>query len=155
MFIEYMDTPIGPIEITASDKGICSVYFVESKSETSNNNQWTTECRSQLHEYFYGNRHTFDLSFDQTGTAFQQEVWQALCSIPFGQLASYKDIANIIGNPKAVRAVGAANGRNPLTIIVPCHRIIGSNGTLTGYASGLTRKQWLLQHESSGLFTNI
>ncbi len=154
MFIEYMDTPIGPIEITASDKGICSVYFVESKSETSNNNQWTTECRSQLHEYFYGKRHTFDLSFDQAGTAFQQQVWQALCSIPFGQLASYKDIANIIGNPKAVRAVGAANGRNPLTIIVPCHRVIGSNGTLTGYASGLTRKQWLLQHESSGLFSN-
>ncbi|TDR17438.1 methylated-DNA--[protein]-cysteine S-methyltransferase [Marinicella litoralis] len=156
MYIEYMDTPIGQIEITASDVGVCSVHFMrENKVKTEPNlqtNQWTRDCKNQLNEYFTGDRKEFDLMFDQQGTEFQKQVWQALLTIPFGQLASYRDMAEQIDNPKAVRAVGAANGRNPISIIIPCHRVIGSNGTLTGYAGGLARKQWLLQHEGKRLF---
>jgi len=156
MYIEYMDSPVGEIEITASDTGICGVAFVtKSKLSTDANhrsNQWTQSCRLQLNDYFSGSRKSFDLVLEQHGTPFQKQVWQALLTIPFGQLASYRDMAQLINNPKAVRAVGAANGKNPISIIVPCHRVIGSNGTLTGYAGGLERKQWLLQHEGKSLF---
>ncbi len=98
--------------------------------------------------YFAHSRTEFDLELDTGGTPFQQSVWQALCSVPFGKVATYKDIAEQLNNPKAVRAVGAANGKNPISIIVPCHRIIGANKKLTGYAGGLERKQWLLEHEA-------
>lgn len=106
-------------------------------------------CAAQLNEYFAGERTDFDVTLAAQGTVFQQAVWQALIAVPFGHTQSYSDIANALSNPKAVRAVGAANGKNPISIIVPCHRIIGANGKLTGYAGGLARKQWLLEHEGS------
>lgn len=101
----------------------------------------------QLTQYFSGKRQQFSLTLAPNGSAFQQQVWQALCEIPFAHSCSYSAIANHLQNPKAVRAVGAANGRNPIAIVVPCHRVIGANGSLTGYAGGLNRKLWLLQHE--------
>ncbi len=153
MFTDYLDTAIGWVEIKATDQGIHSVHFIEEQNATAAApNDMTDVCKQQLAEYFAGERTTFDLPFDQAGTPFQRQVWSALLSIPFGQVASYQDIAHAVNNPKAVRAVGAANGKNPIAIIVPCHRIIGSNGTLTGYAGGLERKQWLLQHEGKQLF---
>ena len=105
------------------------------------------KTEQQLNEYFAGERTRFELELDFTGTAFQKEVWAALLEIPFGETRSYSDIARCIGRPKAVRAVGAANGRNPLPIVLPCHRVIGRNGTMTGYAGGVQRKEWLLRHE--------
>ena len=107
---------------------------------------------TELGEYFDGNRKAFDVPLDPQGTEFQQQVWQALLEIPYGQMASYAEVASAINKPKAVRAVGAANGRNPISILVPCHRVIGSNGSLTGYAGGLPRKQWLLQLEGQQMF---
>ena len=102
---------------------------------------------TQLQQYFSGERREFSLTLAPIGSVFQQEVWRALCEIPFAHSCSYGVIANHLQNPKAVRAVGAANGRNPIAIVVPCHRVIGANGSLTGYAGGLHRKLWLLQHE--------
>jgi methylated-DNA-[protein]-cysteine S-methyltransferase len=153
MYVEYFNSPIGMIEISATTAAVSSVYFVESKDKTSTANDITTACKQQLNEYFTGSRQVFDLTLAQSGTDFQLKVWQALLKIPFGQLASYRDIANEVASPKAVRAVGSANGKNPISIIVPCHRVIGSNGTLTGYAGGIERKQWLLQHEGQRMFS--
>jgi methylated-DNA-[protein]-cysteine S-methyltransferase len=107
-----------------------------------------TQACTELNQYFAGQRRQFSLQLAPTGTRFQQQVWQALCAIPFAHSCSYAAIANHLQNPKAVRAVGAANGRNPIAIVVPCHRVIGANGSLTGYAGGLNRKMWLLHHES-------
>ena len=152
-FIEYFESPIGRLEITATDTHIQSVLFVEEATKAVKNNQLTQLCSEQLQAYFAGTSKAFDLPIAQAGTTFQLQVWQALLTIPYGHLASYRDIAQKIENPKAVRAVGAANGKNPLTLIVPCHRVIGSNGTLTGYAGGVERKQWLLQHEAKQLFS--
>ncbi len=152
MYTDYLNTDIGWVEITATEQGVNSVYFVDQRRHKVSTNQVTDHAKEQLHEYFKGQRKDFDLPLDPKGTAFQQQVWQALLTIPFGQVASYSDMAQSIKNPKAVRAVGAANGKNPISIIVPCHRVIGANGTLTGYAGGLERKQWLLQHESADMF---
>ena len=153
MYIEYLESELGTIEISATGNGIASVYFIDQKQLNTTSNQYTNQCKQQLQEYLNGERQQFDICLDQqTGTDFQRQVWQALLTIPFGQIASYTDIAKQINRPKAVRAVGAANGKNPTSIIVPCHRIIGSNGTLTGYAGGIARKQWLLQHESNVMF---
>lgn len=152
MYTDYLNTEIGLLEITATKSGINSVFFVEQHRHDVLKNQWTDQAVIQLQAYFAGKRKEFDLPLNQQGTDFQQQVWQALLTIPFGQVASYADMAQAINNPKAVRAVGAANGKNPISIIVPCHRVIGANGTLTGYAGGLDRKQWLLQHESADMF---
>ena len=152
-YIEYFSSPIGMVEISATTTAVSSVYFVESQDKTSVTNNITNTCKQQLNEYFNGSRQIFDLPLEQSGTDFQLKVWQALLKIPFGQLASYRDIANEVASPKAVRAVGSANGKNPISIIVPCHRVIGSNGTLTGYAGGIERKQWLLQHEGQRMFS--
>ena len=105
------------------------------------------ECYNQLDEYFKGKRHEFTFPYQLEGTSFQKMVWNALNEIPYSKTWSYKEIALSIGNEKAVRAVGSANGKNKLSIVIPCHRVIGSNGTLTGYAGGLWRKEWLLHHE--------
>lgn len=105
-------------------------------------------AREQLDQYFAGQRTSFTLPLAAEGTAVQQSVWRQLIAIPFGETRTYGEIARIIGNPKASRAVGAANGRNPISIIVPCHRVIGSNGALTGFGGGIERKQWLLAHEA-------
>lgn len=147
LFNDYLETPLGDMEVRANNHAIKSIYFVE-KQTGKNPNNVTAMGVEQLNEYFSGQRYNFDLPLAPDGTAFQQQVWQALTTIEYARTCSYSDIAEVIHNPKAVRAVGAANGRNPLTIVVPCHRIIGRDGSLTGYAFGLARKAWLLKHES-------
>lgn len=147
----YLDTPEGPLMITAQDKGITSVNFHQDTPQPESAHPLIQHCKRQLQEYMDGKRTQFDLPLAAPGTVFQQAVWQALLSIPFGQTCSYGDIARQLNNPNAVRAVGAANGMNPIAIIVPCHRVIGSNGKLTGYAGGLTRKSWLLALENPQL----
>lgn len=147
-YYDYLNTPMGLIAIAATDVGVTAVGFVESKEHSVKMNGHTDTAKVQLKEYFAGNRTCFDVSLAAQGTEFQQQVWKVLLTIPYGTTASYGDIANELNNPKAVRAVGAANGRNPIAIIVPCHRIIGANGTLTGYAGGLERKADLLKLEN-------
>ncbi len=147
MYIDYLDSPIGLVEIEASEQGVSHVNFFDTKNHAVNNSSHTDHCKQQLEEYFAGIRREFDLTLDQQGTDFQRSVWGKLLEIPYGVQKAYRDIAEALNNPKAVRAVGAANGRNPISIIVPCHRVIGSNGTLTGYGGGLERKAWLLRHE--------
>jgi methylated-DNA-[protein]-cysteine S-methyltransferase len=147
-----MSSPIDDIIIQATPAGVSYVGFypvIQAESIPLSNvtNQAIITCVTQLNEYFEKKRTAFDIPLDVQGTVFQHGVWQALVDVPFGTTQSYGYIANVLNNPKAVRAVGAANGKNPISIIVPCHRIIGANKTLTGYAGGLKRKQWLLAHE--------
>jgi methylated-DNA-[protein]-cysteine S-methyltransferase len=146
-------SPIGVIEIVGTNEAICSIMFSDSDVKVNNIKDETPkvieDCFNQLDEYFKGERHEFTFPYIFEGTEFRKSVWNALTKIPYAELGSYKDIAVIIGNEKAVRAVGSANGKNKLSIVIPCHRIIGSNGKLTGYAGGLWRKEWLLQHEKS------
>lgn len=132
---------------------MCSIMFSE-REQTENFVKDETpkvlvDCFNQLDEYFKGLRHEFTFPYIFEGTRFQKTVWNALTKIPYAKTGSYKDIAVSIGNEKAIRAVGSANGKNKLNIVIPCHRIIGSNGKLTGYRGGLWRKEWLLKHESS------
>lgn len=141
-----MPSPLGPLTLTARQNRLVSILFGEAAGSESGD-PVLREARRQLEEYFAGSRRDFDLPLGASGTPFQQQVWRALGTIPFGQTASYSDVARLIGRPRAVRAVGAANGRNPLAIVVPCHRVIGSDGQLTGYAGGLEVKCWLLAHE--------
>ena len=153
-YIQYIDTPQGHLLISASQQGVTSVNFVEERETVigqpaENKNPITEEAARQLTAIFNKTLIEFDLPLAAKGTQFQHKVWQALLQIPYGETASYLDIANAIGNPKAVRAVGMANGRNPIAIVVPCHRIIGSNKALTGYAGGLPRKQFLLNLEGA------
>lgn len=147
------ESPIGVIEIIGTDKAILSILFSEeTKKETvlqAKTPSVLTECYNQLDEYFKGRRKEFTFPYHFEGTDFQKTVWHALTKIPYAKTGSYKDIAVSIGNEKAIRAVGSANGKNKLSIVIPCHRIIGSNGKLTGYAGGLWRKEWLLQHEKA------
>lgn len=147
MFSDIMNTPVGTLLIQASTRGITEVDFIDTDISKAHRNQLTSRCKHQLQEYFEGKRKSFDLPLDLQGTSFQRSVWTRLTNIPFGQAVSYLDIANLLSKPKAVRAVGAANGKNPVAIIVPCHRVIGTDRTLTGYAGGLHRKAWLLEHE--------
>lgn len=151
IFIDYLDTPSGLLKISATDKAINAITFVVRQVEVNAANSLTEQAVLQLSEYFANTRRTFDLPLAAGGTAFQQQVWRLLCDIPYGETASYSDIARRLGNPKAVRAVGSANGKNPISIIVPCHRVIGANGTLTGYAGGLERKSQLLRLENPQL----
>ncbi len=146
--IDLLKTPIGGLEVTASDSAITSIYFVEEVANAKPNNL-TREAIRQLAAYLAGETEVFDLPLSPKGTVFQQQVWQQLCQIPFGATCSYAELAAKLNNPKAVRAVGAANGKNPISIVVPCHRVIGANGTLTGYAGGLERKAWLLNLENA------
>lgn len=140
-------TPVGYLHIFANNDAITAIQFAD-KSRRENQNKVSALGKRQLSEYFAGTRSEFDLPLGATGTVFQTSVWQALMDVGYGKTASYLDIAKSIGNVKACRAVGAANGKNPIAIVVPCHRIIGSNNTLTGYAGGLTRKSFLLSLES-------
>ncbi|MBU6366042.1 MAG: methylated-DNA--[protein]-cysteine S-methyltransferase [Gemmatimonadetes bacterium] len=147
-------SPLGDLLLTGDGRALTGVYLTPHRHGPAVGGDWVrddapfTEARRQLEEYFAGTRTVFDLTTAATGTPFQQRVWQALCAIPHGRTASYGDIARATGNAKAVRAVGLANGRNPLSIVVPCHRVIGSDGSLTGYGGGVERKQWLLAHEA-------
>ncbi|MEK3952312.1 methylated-DNA--[protein]-cysteine S-methyltransferase [Psychrobacillus sp. FSL K6-1464] len=146
-------SPIGIVEIVGTEEVVSSIMFIEgdevSNTVNSETPQVLVDCSIQLDEYFKGERHVFSFPYNFEGTEFQKKVWNALTTIPYAETGSYKDIATAINNEKAVRAVGTANGKNRLSIIIPCHRIIGSNGRLTGYAGGLWRKEWLLQHERS------
>lgn len=143
----YYPSPIGLIEVGATSDALVTLYFVEEPRQQSSGSPLLTTVIQQLGEYFAGTRTMFDLPLNFQGTAFQRQVWQQLLTVPYGQTLAYQEIANALGNPKAVRAVGAANGQNPISIIAPCHRIIGSNGSLIGYGGGLWRKEWLLKHE--------
>ena len=145
----YYNSPLGWIEIQASCDAICSVVVCnERKNDKHSDSPLLTKCVQQLDEYFAGKRTCFDLPVKQKGTPFQQKVWNALLEIPFGKTVSYGDVAKMLNKPKAARAVGAANGQNKVWIILPCHRVIGADGSLTGYAGGLERKKWLLAHEA-------
>uniref|UniRef100_A0A486XRT6 Methylated-DNA--protein-cysteine methyltransferase n=1 Tax=Rheinheimera sp. BAL341 TaxID=1708203 RepID=A0A486XRT6_9GAMM len=146
MHFQYIDSPLGPVKISATATGISEVLFSDRQGN-DRPSALTELAAQQLQAYFNGTLLQFNLPLAASGTAFQQQVWQALTRIAFGQTCSYADIARRINNEKAVRAVGAANGRNPIAIVVPCHRVIGANGTLTGYAGGLDKKAWLLKHE--------
>ena len=147
-FTTYYRSPIGLIEIAGSDNGIASVLFVDREAEEGLVPACLHPCVTQLCEYFKGDRKEFTLKLDLHGTAFQQRIWRELLKIPFGRTLSYLDVATAIGNRKSLRAVGNANGRNPICIIVPCHRVIGADGSLTGYGGGLWRKRWLLEFET-------
>ncbi len=143
-------TPIDWLRIEGDDLGITAVKFMsENPGESEEVPAALVHAQEQLEEYFSGKRQHFELSLRPTGTDFQRMVWNALQGIPFGQTQSYGDIASLLKKEKAVRAVGAANGQNPIAVIVPCHRVIGANGQLTGYAGELWRKKWLLAHEAS------
>ena len=143
----YYKSPIGLIEVGGTEDAVTSLFFVEERRPDVTSNAVCAEAVRQLAEYFDGTREDFELPLELTGTEFQRQVWVELTAIPFGQTVSYGDLARAIGKPTAVRAVGAANGDNPVSIIVPCHRVIGSDGGLTGYGGGLERKEWLLRHE--------
>lgn len=145
---EYLASPIGLLKICANSQGLSAIDF-DAKPDTACGNAITQQAVRELTEYFQGKRQHFDVPLAAQGTEFQQSVWHALTQIPFGQTTSYQDIAQVIGNPKGMRAVGAANGRNPIPIIVPCHRVIGRNGNLTGFSGGLDKKEWLLKHEGA------
>ncbi|WP_215145476.1 methylated-DNA--[protein]-cysteine S-methyltransferase [Exiguobacterium qingdaonense] len=144
-----MNTPIGILEISGTEDVIQSILFVEREATFLEQDvpDVLRQCRDELNAYFRGERMTFTFPTEQIGTDFQREVWSALQTIRFSKTASYRELAERVKRPAAVRAVGATNGRNRLSIVVPCHRVIGSNGKLTGYAGGLWRKEWLLRHE--------
>lgn len=148
-----MPSPIGDLILVEEDGGLLEIGFTTGKRPSSPPNDAREDAAPfkgvirQLEEYFAGKRETFDLHLAPQGTAFQQRVWQALLAVPFGSAVSYSDIAQAIGNPNAVRAVGLANGRNPIPIVIPCHRVIGKDGSLTGYGGGLPIKQKLLALE--------
>ena len=148
----YLESEIGLVEIEGGEGGISSVRFVEEGAKDSavgpsGAARVVIDCARQLDEYFRGERQDFALKLRPAGTAFQQRVWQQVATIPYGQTVSYLEVAQMIGDAQAVRAVGAANGQNPMAIIIPCHRVVGSDGSLTGYGGGLWRKAWLLNHE--------
>ncbi len=149
IYTDYLNTPIGTMKIQASLQGVIRVDFSAPEGDSVQASELTDRCKQQLKEYFDGQRRLFDLPLDQPGSPVQRTVWRCLKKIPYGEVVSYADVAVMANSPKAVRAVGAANGKNPIGIIVPCHRVIGSNGTLTGYAGGLERKAWLLRHEGA------
>lgn len=139
---------LGLIRIRASEAGLREVAFVDAEDEAPRPSALTARARQQLADYFAGRRRDFDLPLAPHGTDFQRRVWAALATIPFGETRSYAEIAEQLHCRGGQRAVGAANGRNPLAIVVPCHRVIGSDGRLTGYSGGIGRKQWLLAHEA-------
>ena len=144
-----IDTPIGPLGLIASDRALLSVRF-HSQQPTEGRSPVLDDARRELEEYFAGERVAFDLALELHGTDFQRECWLALASIPYGQTVSYGEQARRLGlGPDAARAVGAANGRNPLPIVLPCHRVIGADGSLTGFGGGLPTKRFLLEHEGA------
>jgi methylated-DNA-[protein]-cysteine S-methyltransferase len=156
-----MASPVGTLTLVASDKGLTAILWENDDPNrvrlgtmvTNDGHPILVEAERQLIDYFAGHRTAFTLPLAFEGTSFQQEVWAALLTIPFGETRSYGEIAHQIGRPSASRAVGAANGRNPISIIAPCHRVIGANGTLTGFAGGLEAKAWLLEMERAIVLT--
>lgn len=158
-FYTTMPSPVGELTLVASDQGLAAVLWENddpkrvrlSPRQKDKKHPVLLEAERQLSAYFAGKRETFSLKLDPAGTDFQKKVWEALLTIPFGETRSYAQIAQQVGSPKAVRAVGAANGKNPISIIAPCHRVIGSNGKLTGFAGGMEAKAFLLGLEAKKL----
>jgi methylated-DNA-[protein]-cysteine S-methyltransferase len=144
----YFKTPLGIAKIVGDLEGISEISIVTEALVTTNPPKILKEAVSQLQAYFEGTRCDFNFKCNPKGTSFQQKVWQELGNIPFGKTMSYLDLSKKLGDVKAIRAVASANGKNPLWIVVPCHRVIGTDGSLTGYAGGLWRKKWLLEHEN-------
>ncbi|RME83059.1 MAG: methylated-DNA--[protein]-cysteine S-methyltransferase [Caldilineae bacterium] len=147
MFCTFYESPIGFLEVAGTADAIVSVRFCESPGKQTDVCELIQRAVAQLGAYFAGELREFDLPLAPQGTAFQKRVWDYLLSIPYGRTVSYRQVAEALGNPAAIRAVGAANGANPIPIIIPCHRVVGSDGSLVGYGGGLWRKEWLLRHE--------
>jgi len=151
LYYTYYESPIGLISIGGTEEYISELLFIDNAAEMSHGEPGITEvihqCTEELIEYFHGKRKVFEVPILQEGTEFQEQVWNQLMLIPYGKTISYLDLAEQIGDPKASRAVAAANGKNKVMLIRPCHRVIGSDRSLTGYAGGTWRKKWLLQHE--------
>ena len=160
VYYTLLDSPIGSLMLSGDEKKLTGLHFSTGSKARGADDSWQRNddlfiaAAKQIDEYFAGKREAFELNLEPKGTQFQLEVLAALQTIPFGETCSYAEIAQQIGRPKAVRAVGAANGNNPIALIIPCHRVIGSNGSLTGFGGGLEAKQYLLEHETrnSGLF---
>lgn len=156
-FYTTMHSPVGKLKLVATDEALAAILWENDDPRRvrlnvlaeDRNHPMLVKAERQLNEYFAGKRNSFDLKLDFAGTIFQRKVWAALLTIPFGETRSYGQVARQIGHPGAVRAVGAANGRNPISIIAPCHRVIGSSGQLTGFAGGLSTKAYLLQLEGA------
>ncbi|MGS2741313.1 methylated-DNA--[protein]-cysteine S-methyltransferase [Sinomicrobium sp. M5D2P17] len=146
----YLKTPLGPAKITGDENGISAISVLNAEDIKYDEviPEELEDCVYQLREYFAGERHEFDLKLNPGGSDFQKRVWAELLKIPFAKTMSYLELSKRLGDVKAIRAVAGANARNPLWIIIPCHRVIGNDGSLTGYAGGLWRKKWLLEHES-------
>lgn len=152
----FLKSPIGVLQIIGNAEGILAVHFTEdSVSPTTEIPDCLKDCVQQLNDYFSGKRNSFSVTLQPQGTDFQQQVWQSIQKIPFGHTRSYKEQSHALENPKAIRAIANANAKNPILILIPCHRIIGSDGELTGYAGGLSRKEWLLNHESKNKQYNL
>ncbi|MBT8394966.1 MAG: methylated-DNA--[protein]-cysteine S-methyltransferase [Bacteroidia bacterium] len=149
MNFAVINTPLGKVRIEGSNSGISSIVVLDNDINISRSiPEDLNNCVIQLDEYFNGKRHQFNLKLNPMGTEFQKKVWNELLNIPFGKTLTYLDLSKKVGNTKAIRAVANANAKNPIWIIIPCHRVIGADGSLTGYAGGLHRKKWLLDHES-------
>jgi len=163
LFTKYIETPVGPMWMAANDEGICLFEFEDRRRIEQimkrithllntdfvvGDHRYHALLEAQMNEYFAGTRKEFDLPLNLVGSEFQKKVWTGLLDIPYGKTRSYKEQSIYLGDEKAIRAVAGANGQNSIAIIVPCHRVIGSSGSLTGYGGGLPRKQWLLDHES-------
>ena len=144
----YIKTPLGIATIAGDENGIAEISVSDEGAVSANVPAILQEAVSQLNDYFEGKRTNFTFKLNPKGTEFQQKVWKGLLEIPFGKTCSYMDLSKKLGDVKAIRAVASANGKNPLWIVVPCHRVIGTDGSLTGYAGGLWRKKWLLEHEN-------
>ncbi len=150
MHKSYLNTPIGLICLEAEKEGVTKIFFSDGEIElvTSESNPILDWAKSELGQYFEGKLKDFSFPIILHGTVFQQQVWKLLQEVPFGKTKSYLEMSKLYGNTKAIRALGTANGKNPIAIVLPCHRVIGSNGDLVGYSGGLWRKQWLLNHEA-------
>ncbi|WP_300565377.1 methylated-DNA--[protein]-cysteine S-methyltransferase [Flavobacterium sp.] len=148
MKIAFINSPLGITKIEGDENGIAVISVLSEGEVTTKIPLELKEAVKQLQDYFEGKRTNFDFKLNPKGTDFQQKVWQELLKIPFGKTMSYMDLSKKLGDVKAIRAVASANGKNPLWIVVPCHRVIGTDGSLTGYAGGLWRKKWLLEHEN-------
>lgn len=149
VYTSYYSSPVGLLKLQSTNDHLSALLFKDERdSDHDDDSQILQQCRQELDEYFNGSRKEFTLPLKQQGTEFQQKVWQLLLNIPFGKTISYNHLSKQYGDLKAIRAVASANGRNNIAIIVPCHRVIGSNQSLTGYAGGLWKKKWLLDHEA-------
>ena len=161
LYYDYLDSPIGSLLLVSDGENLVELGFPDGKAARRHQPEWIqdpqpfTECKRQLQEYFAGSRREFDIPLAPHGTEFQLQVWEALRSIPYGETTSYGELATRIGRPKASRAVGAANGRNPIPVIIPCHRVIGSSGSLVGFGGGLPTKQHLLALEQESIAPSL